>query len=88
MELRHLRYFVTVAEELNISRASARLRISQPAVSRQLREFALHRRQHGWHVEFLRTLGEQRDVVDERRAVDVRHAEGHLRLVTDDGSAR
>ena len=37
MELRHLRYFVTVAEELNVSRASARLRISQPAVSRQLR---------------------------------------------------
>jgi DNA-binding transcriptional LysR family regulator len=38
MELRHLRYFVTVAEELNISRGSARLRISQPAVSRQLRD--------------------------------------------------
>ncbi len=38
MELRHLRYFVTVAGELNISRASARLRISQPAVSRQLRD--------------------------------------------------
>jgi len=38
MELRHLRYFVTTAEELNISRASARLRISQPAVSRQLRD--------------------------------------------------
>lgn len=38
MELRHLRYFVTVAEEMNISRASARLRISQPAVSRQLRD--------------------------------------------------
>jgi LysR family transcriptional regulator, benzoate and cis,cis-muconate-responsive activator of ben and cat genes len=38
MELRHLRYFVTVAEELNISRASARLRISQPAVSRQMRD--------------------------------------------------
>src|SRR5688500_10687070 len=38
MELRHLRYFVTVAEESNVSRASARLRISQPAVSRQLRD--------------------------------------------------
>src|SRR5437016_12426390 len=38
VELRHLRYFVTVAEELNISRASARLRISQPAVSRQVRD--------------------------------------------------
>jgi DNA-binding transcriptional LysR family regulator len=38
MELRHLRYFVTIAEELNVSRASARLRISQPAVSRQLRD--------------------------------------------------
>src|SRR5437667_4117483 len=36
VELRHLRYFVTAAEELNISRASARLRISQPAVSRQI----------------------------------------------------
>ena len=38
MELRHLRYFVTAAEERNISRASARLRISQPAVSRQIRD--------------------------------------------------
>src|SRR5580658_5605117 len=38
MELRHLRYFVMVAAELNVSRASARLRVSQPAVSRQLRD--------------------------------------------------
>ncbi len=38
MELRHLRYFVTAAEEGSVSRAAARLNISQPAVSRQLRD--------------------------------------------------
>lgn len=38
MELRHLRYFVMAAEEANISRAAARLNVSQPAVSRQIRD--------------------------------------------------
>jgi LysR family transcriptional regulator, benzoate and cis,cis-muconate-responsive activator of ben and cat genes len=38
MELRHLKYFVAAAEERNISRAALRLHISQPAVSRLVRE--------------------------------------------------
>ena len=95
MELRHLRYFVTVAAELHYARAARRLFISQPALSQQIRSLEgelgfklLQRNSRGVQLtpEGEAFLAEAKTVVrDADHAADVaralaKGATGHLRL--------
>src|SRR5260370_16432326 len=71
MELRHLRYFVAVGEAQNMSRAALKLHISQPALSKQVRDledeigFSLLKRT----AKSVRLTEAGRAFLDEARAV-------------------
>lgn len=73
VELRHLRYFVAVAEALNFRRAAERLHVAQPALSKQIKDLEhdvgarlLHRNTGGVMLTDAGTvfLDEARDILE------------------------
>src|SRR5580692_9802350 len=84
MELRHLRYFVAVAEEQNVTRAAMRLHVSQPPLSRQIRnledELGVALFDHDANTVRLTTAG--RTFLNEARAI-LRRAEGAVQMARD-----
>ena len=69
MELRHLRYFVAVAESLSFTKAAVRLRLAQPSLTRQV-----HNLEEELGVSLLNRIKKQVTLTEEGRAflVDAR----------------
>jgi DNA-binding transcriptional LysR family regulator len=63
MELRHLRYFVAVAEELNFTKAAEKLRLAQPSLTRQI-----HNLEEELGVRLLNRSKNQVSLTDEGRS--------------------
>ncbi len=95
MELRHLRYFLAVGEALNFTKAAARLRVAQPALSRQIQDLEdeigvdlLHRSSRGvtltaegkLFLEEVRELLKHADESIERVRALARGEYGELRI--------
>src|SRR3954464_6481326 len=74
-EIRHLRYFLAVAEAGSFSRAAARLGISQPSVSQQMRDLETALR-----VSLFQRRG-KRILLTSRGQILREHARSILRLV-------
>jgi DNA-binding transcriptional LysR family regulator len=89
MELRHLRYFVAVAAEENVSRAALKLHVSQPGISRQIRdlESELGFRLFERSAKSLRLTTAGKVFLGEARAVLERAAEAVAKARAADGGA-
>jgi len=78
MDTRHLKYFIAVAEELNISRAAARLNLSQPPITRHIQALE---DELGVLLFNRTTWGVQLTEAGEMFLSNARNIQNHLQLV-------